>query len=288
MKIKNKLLIILTIFIISFTLVSGVSAGQTGPLSTDANGTVSGAVDVITSSPNMPGYNEIEYNLPENVNVSNIEYAEVYTNVYIGSGSNTNYRANSVVQFDGGDGYQVIGNESLYTNTASTEGTVYPVPNNNHTFRVYSDFQSMYDVKDLINGHNLKVSINTTRWGEYDFDGRVKLISFVIAYNDGDNDKIQYWVNSGQDWIDSGSKSSGVSTNVFDTSQYAGNGTIKLTNVALSSNDGNYKIGDNQLIGGKYEFGSYYQRHDWTITNYFIDNETIIKSNATGAQPLRG
>jgi len=32
-------------------------------------------------------------------------------------------------------------------------------------------------------------------------DGRIKLITLVIAYNDGDTDTIRYWVNQGQDAV---------------------------------------------------------------------------------------
>ena len=34
----------------------------------------------------------------------------------------------------------------------------------------------------------------------YKFDGRIKLIALIFAYDDGDNDKITYWLNVGQAW----------------------------------------------------------------------------------------
>lgn len=236
-------MVILTVLIM-LTLCSAVSATNT-PLNTTQNGTVSGDLYVNATQP-VPFANQptdattrefnTTYNLPT---YTSIEYAKVYVNIYSGSGSN-NWPANATIMLDGdGDGvYETtLGNELLTSDQYSTDGTVYWI--NNHCTRVYSDYQLWYDVTGLINSTNPSVYVKTQQVGTDTFDGRLKMITLVAAYNDGDNDTVHYWINDGQDWINTGE----TSQTTFNTSSV--NTTINkatLNTVALSSKDGSYNF----------------------------------------------
>jgi hypothetical protein len=54
-----------------------------------------------------------------------------------------------------------------------------------------------YDVTDLV-APDSNVAIQTAKIYP-NFDGRIKLVTLVVAYNDGDTDTVHYWVNRGHD-----------------------------------------------------------------------------------------
>ena len=57
-----------------------------------------------------------------------------------------------------------------------------------------------YDLTDEINGQTVNVQATTTKT-DSSFDGRVKAITLVVAYDDGDSDQVYYWVNQGHDTV---------------------------------------------------------------------------------------
>ena len=230
------------------------------------SGSVSGGVDVVTENP-WSTSGELNYNIP--ADAKTIKSADVYVNVYGGSARNT-HGANANVTFTTDNG-QTNKSESLWIEGGSTDGTVYPV--NDHTTKCYSDYMIHYDITDLLtglNGTSLKINVDTFEMEGKTFDGRIKLIALVLAYDDGDDDRIDYLIDANQVWTDSDK------TLTYDTSSFS-NDVLKstLTSVALSSSDGTYKINDNFTEAEKHVLGNYYQFNQWNITDYIKQGQNI-------------
>jgi parallel beta-helix repeat protein len=249
--------------------VEAISASSL-PLTTDKSGTVSGDLYVGSFQP-VPFANQVTSGITEREfdqsfeipNFTSIEWARVYVNIYSGSGS-ANWPLIATTTFDGdGDGsYEAaLGVENMDMNYYSGDGKVYWL--NNHTNRVYSDYEVEYDVTNLIKSEDPSVHVKIEKTGT-NFDGRLKALTLVVAYNDGDSDEVRYWVNHGGDWINSGSSST-----TFGTSGLA-SGFINatLSNVALSSTDGSYKFNSVSLDGANPVSPiNYYENHTWSVTS---------------------
>ena len=173
-----------------------------------------------------------------------------------------------------------IASEQLVSTEGSSDATVYTI--NDHTTKNYADFQMIYDITDKLQGKTGTITFNVTnsKIDGYDFDGRIKLIGLVFAYNDGDDDKVSYWVNSGQSWTKTDSKST------FDV------GTIEneiskatIDNVALSSSDGRYTFNDDVLEATEHASGSYYQYNQFDVKDKVVNgtNTLIYAYNGTSA-----
>ncbi len=220
------------------------------------SGTASGGVDVVTENP-WSTSGELSYDIASDAKT--IKSADVYVNVYGGSAANT-YGANANVTITTDKGPTKY-NEALWTEQGSTNGTVYPV--NDHTTKCYSDYMIHYNITSLLtglNGTKLKINVDTFKYENKTFDGRIKLIALVLAYNDDSNDEtVSYWINDNQLWTKSNV------TIEFDT---AGKSCFSsLTNVVLSSGDGSYKV-NNQYLGDAvaHKSGNYYQYNQWDVT----------------------
>ena len=230
--------------------------------SEQVSGTVSGDVDVATENP-WSTSGELSYDIP--ADAKTIKSADVYVNVYSGSAQNT-YGANANISISTANGNTRY-SESLWTEDGSADGTVYTV--NNHTTKCYSDYMIHYDVTDMLqglNGTNFKVTVDTFNMTNKTFDGRIKLIALVLAYDDGDDDVINYWVDANQLWS---------KTNVtipFNTIGKSGSNAT-LTNVVLSSGDGTYRINGNFLVGQiDHKSGNYYQYNKWDVSDVIDKN----------------
>ena len=72
---------------------------------------------------------------------------------------------------------------------------------NNHCNRIASDYLMWYDVTNFITGKNpvAEVKVDQPEGYQGTFDGRIKLVTLVVAYDDGDGDEVHYWVNQGHD-----------------------------------------------------------------------------------------
>ena len=240
-------------------MVFSLSAVSAEDMQTTDSGQVSGDVDVVTVNPwNTTG--ELTYVIPNEA--KNIASADVYVNVYGGSAKNT-HGANANVSLQTVNGENQLGSEELWIEDGSTDGTVYIV--NNHTNKCYSDYQIHYDIKNLVdglNGSSITIKVDTFKMENKTFDGRIKLIALVLAYDDGDSDVINYWVDTAQKW---------TKTNVTTTFDTANIGDIvyaELYNVALSSGDGSYKV-NGELVGDaiNHTSGDYYQYNYWDVSN---------------------
>ena len=225
------------------------------------SGTVSGDVDVVTENP-WSNNGELSYDIPSDAKT--IKSADVYVNVYSGSAQPT-YGANANVTITTNNGKNIY-SESLWIDEGSTDGTVYPV--NDHTTKCYSDYMIHYDITSLLdglNGSSLKINVDTFQMDGKQFDGKIKLIALVLAYDDGDDDSIGYWINSEQLWSKSNVNvtfNTESLTNIYGTS---------LINVVLSSGDGVYRI-NNEIIGDAdtHQSGNYYQYNKWNDVSSFI------------------
>jgi PKD repeat protein len=155
-----------------------------------------------------------------------------------------------------------------------------------HTTRVSSDYVMWYDVADLLSGQSPRVNVDTRG----SFDGRMKVITLVVAYNDGDDDQVYYWVNQGHD-VDSYYRDYPVyaplqwNDYVGETSFSgipAGFASATLTVNHMASSDGLYTFGGCDLTrydssGGNSSVQSAYSGFDvWNVTGYIAGDSAAL------------
>ncbi len=234
-------------------------------LATVQNGTVSGDLYVGAYGEFSSGtsYTTNTFNLTFTLPAyTDIQWARLYTVVY--AAGTDNRTGTATVRFDGdGDGtYDTLGIETLATAGDSTVD-VYPV--NDHVNRQYSDYLLWYDVTDLVGSQSPKAEVVSTPVAA-NFDGRIKELVLVVAYNDGDGDEVHYWVNDGHDYQANGA---GGVTSTFATGGLAAGWTdATLRNVMLSSKDALYTFN-----------GAAYTGANSTIT--FGTNTWDVRNNLT-------
>ena len=259
-----------------------------------ANGTY-GTVDGGLWFDAYPGFN-FAYTTPVTktfslpFNSEDIDWARLYVATYIGN-MQENKPLNTTVEFDGtGLGnYKLLGSEIM--NTTYTypglggSGTVWI---NDHCNRVTSDCLMWYDVTDEIDSSNVTARVHTAHPdGSAPFDGRVKMITLVVAYNDGVGETIHYWVNQGHDissyWDDNyiGTTTFNVGT-ALDGEEV---GDADLTAIYLGSYNGNYTFEDTHLDWSNPKQGSYFGHQTWDVTG-LIDEESnnTLKFTRNGTQ----
>jgi len=262
-------------------------------LTTIENGTVSGGLyndsyygftgPAENGSTNDIKKGNVTYNykpLPSNAKVVS---AKLYAGIYIGN-MQTDYPVDVKITFNG----KLLEDRvlsSTYT-IPSTGGTDSSTKINDHIIRVTSDYFMWYDVKNLLKQNN-KVHIDTTKSV---FDGRIKLITLLVAYDDGDTDKIAYWINMGQD----------VSS--YNDLEYEGSTTFKglpsdytvksatLQNIHMASNDGVYQFNGNILPSGT-PTGSYSGYNIWDVTKQYklgLGNNNVFNYYFGGGTGIGG
>lgn len=275
--IKNKIVFIILVTLMTFILCGTASADDyVGgiPLTTQENGTVSGGV--YTDSYygiNSPTPTDVTYNfqdLPENVEINS---AKLVTVVYCGHMQN-NYKGNVNVTFNG----QQVGSEVLDTSYSyHGEGGTGPVWLNDHLNRVTSDYMMWYDVTSLVQKSNT-ATVTTSKISS-SFDGRIKLISLIVTYNDGDSDIIYYWINLGHD-VSSYYDDPYIGVTNFTTPSLDME-TANLTVIHLSSADGIYRFNGNVMPSGSPQ-GSYSGSNTWDVTNCYNENLNSLSYDRTG------
>lgn len=270
---KSKSFIFL--FVLIFMMVFSLSAVCADGLQTTDSGEVSGDVDVATANPWATSGN-LTYDIPSDA--KDIKSADVYVNVYGGSAKNT-HGANANVTLKTVNGENQIASEELWIEDGSADGTIYAV--NDHTDKCYSDYQMHYDITDSLkglNGSSIVIKVDTFKMENKTFDGRIKLIALVLAYDDGDNDVINYWVDSTQKWT-----KTNITTN-FSTKDLKNIYQADLINVALSSADGSFKV-NGELMGDAkdHSAGNYYQYNYWDVSDKIKEgNDTEFVSTNVG------
>ena len=270
---------IFLLFLIMVTLGT-VAADEAPAMSLVDNGTVSGDV-VISSSNPFSESGSLEYTIPEDV--SQIQSVDVIVSSYSGSGAST-YALYSNITLNTVNGLEILGYEDLYCDVDMVnDPTVYRI--NNHTTKQFSDYQSTFDitdkVKNLSSGDTIKISVKNTPKEGYNFDGRIKLIALVFAYDDGDNDKLTYWLNVGQSWTQSSR------SNLINSKDFKGEyDDVTFENIALSSYNAVGMINNELLYDPIVEKkGSYFIYDKWDITDSFemgIDTNYSYKPSSSG------
>ena len=254
-------------------------------ISTVDSGTVSGGVDVVAKHPWGPSdsqngnHGELVYNVPSKA--TNVKCAYVYVSIYSGSAQPT-YGSIADISIKTNKGY-LNKTENLWISSGTTDGINYVV--NDHITKCYSDYQIFYNITNLAKdskGTPISIHVSSLPMSGKSFDGRIKLISLILAYDDGDSDKVDYWINAGQAWTDAKTYTYFESGDADIDSKTK----VTLTNIGLSSNDAVYEINGESLFaeeGDEYISGDYYQYHKWDITDYFSgDTEIAFTSSKDG------
>ncbi|MDD4254371.1 MAG: DUF3344 domain-containing protein [Methanofollis sp.] len=243
------------------------------PLTTVEDGVVSGGVYVrsFVGKANERDVSET-FTLPE---YTTVKWARLYTSVYCGHMQN-NYEHRATVQFDGGSGMRTLGVEDLRVpySFPIDEGTG-PVAVNDHCNRVTSDYLMWYDVTDAIRKGTVTAHVKTEQPEGFKgtFDGRIKIVTLVVAYDDGDGDEVYYWVNQGHDvhsyYVEEylGETYEGETT--FDTAvlpedderEYAAD----LSIVHMASQVGEFSFNDEDLDADPSQ-GAYSGYQTWDVT----------------------
>ena len=279
MKFKNKLGF-LSIFLFILIISSGIVFAEDSALPSVENGEVSGNVDIATVNPFSTKNTsaELEYKIP--ASASEIQSAYVVVSTYSGSGNYT-YGLTTNISLRTANTTEVLEYANLtFVNDTANDPVVYPITD--LTSKQYSDYQSLINITDkvkgLSSGDTVTISVNNTELEGYIFDGRIKLIALVFAYNDNDNDKISYWLNIGQAWT------KGTLTTVFKTKDFDGEyEDVALESVSLSSTDANYTLNGIELSDPIQRKGSNFIYDKWDVTDIFeMGNDTSLACTNTG------
>ncbi len=233
------------------------------PLTTVQNGTVSGGLWYDSYSA-METSAQKTFNLPTN---TKIKWARLYVDVYDGHMQN-NYRGNVSIGIDanGDSTYEIHKNETF--NTAYSfpgAGGTGPVWVNDHMNRVTSDYHMWYDLTDAIEGQQVNVQATSAKI-DSSFDGRIKAMVLVVAYDDGDSDQVKYWVNQGHDTINPDDTEYTGSTSFGTSALASGWSSANLTAVYFASVDGTYTFNGTTLASGT-KSGPYYGSDTWDISS---------------------
>lgn len=206
------------------------AANAEEPLTLVRSGTVSGDLYIESPHTYATGVTEVThaFTVPAEA-IGNVEWAGLYVNTYSGTAAGA-YGLTSTVEFNG----NTLGVETMDIKSTIT-GASFPL--NDHVTKVYSDYEAQYDVTSLITSTSPTVHVKGEPISGLTFDGRIKGITLVVAYNDGDSDTVHYWVNHGQHYVPSGSSSS----TIFDASGIVSGWTSAESSIRFhSSSDAIY------------------------------------------------
>ncbi|MGC9516170.1 MAG: cobaltochelatase subunit CobN [Methanomicrobiales archaeon] len=272
-----------TIFIVLVTLMTFILSGTAvaddyvggEPLNTNETGTVSGGI--YTDSyygMNSPTPTNVTYNFQDLPSSAEVNTAKLVTAVYCGHMQN-NYNGNVNITFNG----QQIASEVLDTSYSYPgEGGTGTVWLNDHMNRVTSDYMIWYDVTSLVQQSNT-ATVTTSKISP-SFDGRIKLITLIVTYNDGDSDFINYWINMGHDVSSYYDESYvGLTNFIGFNGDNVQNST--LTVFHLASSDGTYNFNGNILPSGSPQ-GSYSGSNTWNVTANYNNNDNALNYHRTG------
>ena len=215
--------------------------------------------------PGFPNTVSKTFTLPD---YTDIDWAMLVTTAYCGNMEN-NYPGWANVTFND----NVTGNESLNVPFLKGNGNVTVV--NDHTNRVTSDYLMWYDVTGLIQAGDNTAIVHTEKdlsQGSSSFDGRIKIITLVVAYNDGIGKEVYYWVNRGHDTRNYLISCCGYTN--FTTDILPSTGTLQdadLSVVHLASHNGVYSFNGNSLVNTPSQ-GEYSGSDGWDVTSYFNSN----------------
>ena len=282
MKLRNNFLF-LTIFVFLIMISSGIVFAEDSALPSVATGEVSGDIEIVSENPFAAEVTdgELVYEIPENV--SEIKSAYAIVNSYSGSGK-PEYGLTTNISLTAGNTTEVLEYANLtFVNNTANDPAVYQITD--FTTKQYSDYQTLVDITDNIKGlsagDSITISVNNTELTGYEFDGRIKLIALIFAYDDYDNDKISYWLNIGQAWT------KGTLSTIFNTKDFDDYcDEVTLESISLSSSDAkSYELNGKALADPIQEKGNNFIYDVWNITDNFEPGEdtnfTYTSSNAS-------
>ena len=276
---NRQLIIALSIFLLTAGICSADNYVGGIPPTTVMEGTVSGGVyfDSYYGTGTQANKNPITidktFTLP---GYTDVEWAMLLTTVYCGT-MQDNQQGVATVTFNGAS----IGDETLNVPFVyKDDGGDGHVWVNDHVVRVTSDYMMWYNVTDLVQAGDNTASVHTEQI-DSTFDGRIKLITLIVAYNDGSIKTIHYWVNQGHDvdsqysenYLDPPEDYIGSMT--FDASLPSG-ATIQdahLTAVHIAGTDGSYTFNGNSIASGTPQ-GSYSGSDTWDVAASFVPSGT--------------
>ncbi|AKJ39676.1 DUF3344 domain-containing protein [Methanosarcina barkeri] len=276
---RKLILILLTLILSSGVCLADNYVGGI-PLASVHSGTVSGGVycDSYYGTASQPIHDaktiDKTFTLPSNAKV---EWAMLLTTVYCGHMQN-NYQGLAKVSFNG----KVLGTESLkvpfvFLTNGGNNGKGY-VKVNDHVDRVTSDYMMYYDVTSLVKSGANKATVHTEP-SDSKFDGRIKLITLIVAYNDGSGKKIWYQVNRGHDadtyYSDDNLGENYIGSTAFKAALPAGSTltSAKLTDIHMASTDGSYTFNGKTLTSGTPQ-GTYCGSDSWSVKDNFKSTGT--------------
>ena len=281
----NKIMIVLAIFLLTVGVCSADDHYGGMPLTNVEEGVVSGGVFNDNYYYNVGDQYDQNSYVPNTVNKTftlpsfeNVEWAMLMTTAYVGTMQN-NRQGTANVTFND----VVLGNEILnvsfnYIINGGNDNSAFDGHGtnesykmlNDHVNRVTSDYVMWYDVTDLVEVGDNNASVHTAQI-DSNFDGRIKLVTLVVAYNDGSGNEIYYWVNRGHD-VDSYKDDDYIGSNNFIGSPF-GVQDASLTAVYMASKDGNYTFNDISLPSGTPQ-GKYSGSNTWDVTSIFNQGDT--------------
>ena len=281
---KSRLIIVLAVILMTAGICSADNYVGGIPPTTIKEGEVSGGVyfdsyyGAVGQDNNNPITIDKTFTLPE---YTDIEWAILLTSVYCGNMLN-DYQGTVEITFNGED----LGSETLNVpfeyKADGGDGYVWV---NDHVVRVTSDYLMWYNVTELIQAGDNTASvytINQTDAGiDPNFDGRIKLITLIVAYNDGSGKTIYYCVNRGHDvdsyysdeYLDPSEDYIGSTTFTAGLPSGATIQDAHLTSVHMASNDGSYTFNGNSITSGTPQ-GSFCGSNTWEVTEIFVPDGT--------------
>ncbi|OPY29365.1 MAG: FG-GAP repeat protein [Methanocella sp. PtaU1.Bin125] len=267
------------------------------PLTTVQTGTVSGGLWYDAVPPTFDTSVTKDFALPAEV-VSGATWARLYVSTYNGHMQDQRHGSIAITWDNDADSvieetwtedldvpfvYKVNGGND---NTGEGGGLHDPYKIvNDHCNRVTSDYFMWYDVKDLglLTSGTVRVNAVATAVGGSSFDGRIKEVALVVAYDDGDSDYIRYWVNQGHDvcsyYPEDNYHVAAVGSTTFATTGFDSVDSATLTSIYMASNNGYYGFPtkDNTFIwtGGTPPVTG-------TFTNFALDNTPDVQGSYSG------
>ena len=272
------------------------------PLTTAQSGTVTGDLWFdATPAPNWGDHVVTKtFRLPEAAvaEPGRITWARLYISVYCGS-MTANYSGNTTIDIDanGDDAYEsseyeILSSTYSYPGKGGT-GTVWL---NDHMNRVTSDYLMWYNLTNAITSQNVKVRVTAPENKTSSFDGRIKVITLVVAYNDpSSSTNTTYWVNQGHDvcsYLNEENKESvAVGSTNFGTNGISDVTSATLTVDYMASHNGYYGFPTysntfsydgaasghftNQLEEGSDVQGNYSGVTSWDVTSSVTGNNDV-------------
>jgi hypothetical protein len=196
-----------------------------------------------------------------------VEWAMLLTTVYCGHMQN-NYQGTAKVDFNG----KTLGTETLNVPYIYTyNGGNGHVQVNDHVNRVTSDYMMYYDVTSLVKSGENTAVVKTAPL-DSSFDGRIRLITLVVAYDDGSKKTIWYQVNRGHDadsyYSDDEMNENYIGSTAFvpDLPEGSSLSDAELRLVYQASSDGAYTFNGKSLASGTAQ-GTFTGFNTWDVKN---------------------